>query len=335
MKICLIGDFIGNPDEGMKIVARHLSYELERIHDIMQVDIHHAFDLKIWLRLRRFRPEILHYISGPSPFSFVILRALMMSCEVPSNRQVSTVMSGTQPWLPLNTISFLRKIRPDLFIAQSSQSEEYFHRMGFNVRFLPNGVDVESFKPVNDHERKHIRLKYGIGVNDFLVLHVGPIRANRGLDTLKEVAGTKNCKVLVIGSTSSPCEKTMIERLSRSGCIVWREYLGAIHEVYQMADLYVFPVEDCLGTIEVPLSVLEAMSCNLPVITTAIGGLTRMFDEGEGLFLVKSRYDIIQLLKSLRRSDVKMNVQTRKKVLPFSWSNIAEALSSYYQELAC
>lgn len=334
MNICLIGNFSKNLDEGMKVVAQCLAQKLVKTHNVLKVNIYKAIRFDVWCKLKDFHPDILHYISGPSPLSFIILRALLVSCRVQSHHHINTVMSATQPWLPFNSVSFLRKLKPDLLLIQSDQSEAYFRRMDFCVKYLPNGVDVKKFKPTDDHLREKLRDKYGLRMNEFIVLHVGPVRANRGLDVLKHVAEIKDCRVLIVGSTSFPFEKTIFLDLAKSGCIIWRKYIRSIQEIYQLSDLYVFPVEDRLGGIEGPLSVLEAMSCNLPVITTKFGCLSRMFTEGDGLFFVYNRRQIPELVEDIRNYDVRrLGVHTRRKVLPYSWDNIARSLSGYYRQL--
>ena len=87
-------------------------------------------------------------------------------------------------------------------------------------------------------------------------------------------------------------------------------------------------VADC---IEMPLSVLEAMSCNLPVISTKFGALPRIFEEGDGLIFVDSEEDIIGAVKKVKNTDV--NIETREKVLPYAWGNVVRWLEGIYEEL--
>lgn len=333
MNVCLIGNFSETLDEGMKVIAQCLAQELVKYHHVLKVSMYKAFRFDVWRKLSKFHPDILHYVSGPSPFSFMILWALQVSCRVQSHHPINAVMSATQPWLPFNSISFLRKFKPNLLIVQSNRNEEYFRRMGFYVKYLPNGVDVKRFTPVKERQKEELRTKYGFGDNEFIILHVGPIRANRGLDVMKHVANVKDCRVLIVGSTSSPAKKSVFLDLVKSGCIVWRKYIKSIPEIYQLADLYVFPVEDQFGSIDVPLSVLEAMACNLPVITTRFGGFPRMFSEEDGFFFVKSRHELPQAVGEVRSHILGRRVDTRTKVMPYSWDNISRILSRYYQDL--
>jgi glycosyltransferase involved in cell wall biosynthesis len=333
MNICLIGDFSGNADEGMKLVAQCLARELAKTHRVLKLDIRKSISFNVFREMNHFRPDILHYVSGPSPFSFIILKALMLSRKIQSGHRVSTVMSATQPYLPLNTASLCRKLKPDLMLTQSDQHEKYFTNLGFLVKSLPNGVDLERFKPVEDDTKTCLRTKYRLDSNAFIVLHVGPIRANRGLDVMETIAQVPNCLVLLVGSTTSPLEHEMHADLVKSGCIVWRKYIQSIQEIYQLSDLYVFPVEDTLGSIDLPLSVLEAMACNLPVITTKFGGFPRLFVEGDGFSYVNDRHEIPGKARIIRDCVNQQNVRTRAKVTPYSWTSIAEILSQQYQEL--
>jgi len=95
----------------------------------------------------------------------------------------------------------------------------------------------------------------------------------------------------------------------------------------------VFPVEDALGCIDMPLSILEAMACNLPVITTRFGAFPRLFAEGDGFRYVENRHQIPQKTEAFIGGGLSPDVQTRMKVLPYSWYNISRTLSQNYHEL--
>ena len=80
-----------------------------------------------------------------------------------------------------------------------------------------------------------------------------------------------------------------------------------------------------------PLSVLESMSCNLPVITTKFGALPKVFEEGDGLFFVENEREIFMVLEKIKNTNMK--VKTREKVLPYSWENIGKRLEKIYSNL--
>ena len=80
-----------------------------------------------------------------------------------------------------------------------------------------------------------------------------------------------------------------------------------------------------------PLSVLEAMACNLPVVTTRFSGLVDEFDEGNGLRFIEPDEAILPVVEEMLRNQ--RNVGTRKMVQKYSWHSIAKKLEEYYQEI--
>jgi glycosyltransferase involved in cell wall biosynthesis len=333
VNVCIIGDFSGNSDEGMKLVAQNLANKLSETQNLFRLDIHKALSLSVLREIRRFRPDILHYVSGPSPISFILLRTLLVNSQLQSRKKIKTVMSATQPWLPFNSGSFLKYLKPDLLLSQSSQQKSYFETLGFNVKYLPNGVDLSRFKPVTDVKKQELRAKYGLSDRKHILLHVGSVRERRGLDVMKSIAKLKDWTVLIIGTTSSPLEKQFCSELVDEGCLVWREYIPEIHEIYQLSDVYAFPVENELGCIELPLSVLEAMACNLLVMTTKYGGFPELFTEGEGFYFVNNRNEMPEKLKTIFNEKTSAAIQTRKKVSSLSWETITKNLAEFYCDL--
>jgi len=73
--------------------------------------------------------------------------------------------------------------------------------------------------------------------------------------------------------------------LKKYGFRIIDEYVPNIEEIYNLADCYVFPTFKRHNCIDMPLSVMEAMACNIPVISTKFGGLPKIFKEGNGLIL--------------------------------------------------
>jgi glycosyltransferase involved in cell wall biosynthesis len=103
-----------------------------------------------------------------------------------------------------------------------------------------------------------------------------------------------------------------------------------VEEFYQLADCYVFPLE--IGSsLSMPLSVLEAMASNLPVVSVRFEGLASAFDEGKGLMFVDRPEDIVHRVHMLM--DAQQIALTREQVTPYSWEAVADKLLGYYQEL--
>lgn len=325
MKVCLVGEFSGNLDEGMRIAAFYFARELFKNHDVLPLDARALFSKNFWKRLKKFEPQVIHYIPGPSLRSFMLVKLLSLCCG-----RAKTAMSAMHTDLSAFSRVFVPLLKPDLILTVSSEDEEMFKGLGFKTRFLPSGVDTEKFVPVAEETRNSLRRKYGLDTEVFIILHVGSIKESRKLQTLREMQGDEN-QVLIIGSTSTRVEQEIKGELENKHCLVWTDYFKQIEEIYALADCYVFPGVERTASIALPLSVLEAMACNLPVITARFGALPEVFSEGDGLIFADGEEDFIEGLKKVKAG---LEVKTRKKVLPYSWGKVIARLEEIYSSIA-
>lgn len=324
MKICLIGEYSEILDEGMKNVTSYLYKELSKKHSVLPLDV-----TKItldWLKkIREFDPKIIHYTHGPSIISLIAMRILA------SRSSAETVISATQPRFSFFSRRFIPLFKPNLMLTQSYDTDEMFKGLGCRTQFLPNGIDIDRFVPVSKTIKERLRGRYEVGEDKWVILHVGSIRKRRNIQIFSKIQEIEGVQVIIVGTTSMPVEQEVYKSLKESGCMVWRSYFKNVEEVYQLSDCYIFPATSVLSSIEFPLSVLESMACNLPVISSKFGALARIFEEDDGLVFVDNEEDIIEAVERIKDSDIK--AKNREKVLHYSWKNIAEKLEEVYENL--
>jgi len=326
MKICMVGDFSENFDEGLKNIANSMSNTFPEQYEIIKLNIKKVFHHEFWIEFRKSCPDIIHYIPGPTIFSFLVVKIL----KVISKTNPKIIMSAPQPRIPSFFNKLLSVLKPDLILVQSLESEKRFKNMGWSVDYLPNGVNTNKFFNVSYDIKKKLRKKYAIDENKFVVLHVGHIMNRRNIRFLNKIQKAGN-QVIVVASEYLKFDAELYKNLVNNGCIVFKGYFENIEEFYQLSDCYVFPVKPDL-TIETPLSVLEAMSCNILVITSKFRGLTRMFEPGDGLIFVDDEDEIIKKIEMVKKNYFS-DVKTREKVLPFSWENINSRLIQIYEKV--
>lgn len=328
MRVCLVGRFENQSDEGFKNVFNQIYKRLKSHCDIYPVNISNSIN-KV-REIRAFGPDIIHQIAGPSPLAFPMLKFLVDVCK---DKPISVMSALHSAHVNNSTyrmsVKYSAKIfSPDIMLAQSENSRAVF-RNDIKVYFLPNGVDVDKFKPVSDSKKLDLRNKYGIDKDSFVVLHIGHLIRVRNLEILSKIQGN-GCQVLIIGSPHAKADKNVVKTLTSRGCIIWQKYFENIEEIYQLADCYVFPVKKG-HTLLMPLSVLEAMACNLPVISVNFNGLTHFFEPSDGLFLVQNDSDILRIVKEIKKGEIK--VKTREKVLQYSWETVVCKLWRIYNEV--
>ncbi|GAI57606.1 unnamed protein product, partial [marine sediment metagenome] len=59
MRICLVGEYSGNLDEGMRNTAFYLARELSQNNDVLNVDLKlkNLASTEIWGKVRKFKPQ--------------------------------------------------------------------------------------------------------------------------------------------------------------------------------------------------------------------------------------------------------------------------------------
>jgi len=249
-------------------------------------------------------------------------------------RQTKAVISVTHPQYlrPEAVISFFK---PNLALVQAQDMEDLFRRLNIKTKYYPNGIDVEKFKPFDKTIKIELRKSYNIDIKKFVLLHVGNILPGRNLDFLRELSKDADIQIVIVASTTIKKHRKVYNKLTKSNIKVIDYYVKNIEEIYNLADAYIFPVMTRPFAIDMPLSVMEAMACNLPVISTRFAGLPAFFSEGDGLIYVNNEKEIIEgiyLIKEEVMSDT-LEVRTREKVLPYSWDKLIKQLELIYSEL--
>lgn len=326
MKICLLGNSTGNIDEGMKNITYNISKRLSLKNDVLVLNPLEVLSFSFWKKIGNFNPQVIHYIPGPSIRSFILMKILSLK-----HRNAKSLMSAPLPKLSSSSYYLLPLFKPDLILVQSEKYDQIFRSKNLNTLFFPlSGIDPDVFVPVPKDQKWNLKDKYGICRDDFVVLHVGHIKKGRNIQVLQSIQERKGYQVVIVGSTSTNVEIELCESLREIGCIILTEYLKNISEIYGLSDCYVFPVVDDLNCIEIPLSVMEAMSCNLPVVTTKFGALPRLFKEGDGFFFIENEYEILPILEILKKDN--QHISTRKKALNYSWEMISKKIEVMYEK---
>jgi len=191
---------------------------------------------------------------------------------------VITTLHGTDITLVGNNSSFKPVIefsinKSDGVTAVSEnlkqQTHEYFN-IKKNIKVIPNFIDFERFKRSNkEHFRKAIAMD-----NERILIHVSNFRkVKRVEDVISVFAKFKEkiaSKLLLIGDGP---ERWNAETYSRSlGLGEHIRFLGkqdAVEELMAVADIFLLTSEkEAFG-----LAALEAMACEVPVISTNAGGI--------------------------------------------------------------
>ncbi len=315
----------------------HLAHELAKKHEVLtltafapsipdlaieSVPTNRLFlSAQLAAHLGRFKPELIIYVPTACATLFSFLRTRMLKLY---GRGAPVVM------VALQTRSYGRlaralmpMLKPDLVLAQSEPTRASLAALGCAARVLPPAIDLDRFKPVPAQRRAETRRKYEIAPEAYVALHVGHLKRKRNVQVLARLQERLGVQAVVVGSSSTPHDEGLVTELARAGVRVITQFVANIAEIYQMADCYVFPVKEETGAIDLPLSVLEAMACDLPIVTTRFGGLPTAFKDAPGLHYADSDEEMIAAVATCRQTG---RGGTRALVEPYAWPQAVEQM---------
>lgn len=332
MRIALIGDFSQDLDEGYKNVSHYLADALDKHHEIVRLNSKHVYSYSFWRSLLKDSPDVIHLLSQPTRRGLLFI-AVFATILPKSYRVLSALRS--EAYFKKKTASFasraaIRFARIDLLFVQDATSRNKFIRLGAKrVEILRNGVDIERFVPATSYAKPRLRKSYGLVRGKLTVLHVGHLRRERNLFSLKPLI-EEGFQVVVLGSLYMSIDKELIAALERIGLKLIKGYHRSVEELYKLSDCYVFPVLPG-NSLSMPLSILEAMACDLPVVTTRFNAIQEAFGEGKGIYFVDSMEEITpRVMQALAEREA---YSTRSLVEEYSWNAVTNRLAAYYEEI--
>lgn len=185
----------------------------------------------------------------------------------------------------------------DRIIAVSNAVKEHAISLGAppdNVIVVPNGVDLDEFKPREKSRDNPDGVKR--------VVFVGRLIFNKGAQYLVEAAPMilarhPNTEFIIVGD--GPMKIDLKKQAEELGVYHAFKFLGtvpSVQEILKECDVFVRPSL----TEGMPLTVLEAMACSLPIIATRVAGTPEILINNETGILVDAK-DPKQLAKSVLR----------------------------------
>lgn len=189
--------------------------------------------------------------------------------------------------------------RATCVIAISQDIEErlaQFDPPPARITRIPNAVDLSKFTPVGEEEKERLRRQLHYPRGRTIVLYVGRLSRAKGVITLVEgwpelMRKYPRAHLVMVGSghgSWDDCEaeiRDYIRAQELETDITMAGHSNAVHEHLQAADLFVSP-SDYEGF---SLTLVEALGCALPVVTTAVGAAPEFIRTGINGFLCAPR----------------------------------------------
>lgn len=272
-----------------------------------------------WLLWRKKEPVL--YIPAVAKAHTMATRVFVLSLFARRGLCVIQVMQYQTGKIP----RLLLKLSRARLIMFSSDSWRYYDTMlNGQADYLRTGVDTEKFHPVSEEKKQELRAKYSISQEKKIVLHVGHMRTGRNIEKLALLSAPLHGLVVSSSYAAETQDNALRQRLSENSNItVIDTYLSNIEEIYQLADVYLFPVVKSHSCIDTPLSALEAAACNLPVVATPYGELKELIGK-DGFYEICSFEP--DYLNQLLWKALEEKKCPRENVLSYDWDRAVEKL---------
>lgn len=226
-------------------------------------------------------------------------------------------------------------------IALTQTEAEQYRSMGVSedkIEIVPNAIDLAEFESLPP--KREFRKKWGINVNQKIILFLGRIHKIKGLGLLVEtfsdiVKEFEDVNLVIAGPDDGylPTLEGLIKELGIKRKVLFTGLLCSRDklEAYVDADVYVLP--SIYETF--PNAVLEACVCGTPVIVTDRCGIADVIADRVGLVVPYDKDQLFEAILHLLTNDkMRREFGERGSSLvrgQFAWSKIVEQMENIYQ----
>jgi len=213
------------------------------------------------------------------------------------------------------------------------------------ITVIPNGVDIEAFRPKLQYEKEGEEIREKLGADDQkIVMYSGY------MDTLNGITDLVQCLPEMINKRQDVCflfvgygpEKDRIVSLSQKHPRNVKFLSPVPHDkmpvYYQMCDLFLIPRPSTISTETIaPLKLLEAMAMEKPVLASNVGGIAEVIrhEKNGYLFEKGDMGSLKQVLVQIVDNDNSQVCRNAREtvVKKYMWENSAAILQEVYQSL--
>jgi glycosyltransferase involved in cell wall biosynthesis len=172
---------------------------------------------------------------------------------------------------------------------------------------IPNGVDTSRFVPADSSAKEALRRELGLQDASGVVVYTGRLVSYKGLPILLRVWPAilreyPTARLLLVGGGGldiHDCEQDLKDCVRAKGLehsVVFTGNVPNVPDYLRAADVFAFPTEnEAFGS-----SLVEAMCCGLAVVTTPVGAISTIVEDGQnGLVIQPGAAD--ELERALKR----------------------------------
>lgn len=313
--IHIISTVNGQVNEGMRNVATHIAKAFEKDHEVRYSGLKSVGSI-----IKNSRAcDVTMIFARANKLVYWLSRIVTMFSK---NLWIVCVQ---KPDADFTALVQKHPLKANYLTIVEKDLDEIVLRSGRRKELFGVGIKADKFSPVDRERQAELKTKYGFSPDRPLVIHVGHCSAGRGLEDFATITDADR---MVVASGMFENAET-VKTLEEAGVKIHKGYLEHVEEMYQMADVYLFPTHSTEFVISIPLSVMEALSCGVPVIGYKdFENLKSIPAENGAVTLIKSKDELNAAVVSIAERKRNRSYLTAPK----TWEQVAEDVLSIIQK---
>lgn len=237
-----------------------------------------------------------------------------------------------------------RLLAHDTDVLITINREDYQRAKKFDadkVCYVPGvGIDLMKFRATDAmrHDcRSRVSDELGIPKDATILLSVGEVNKNKNhhsvINALERLHNRNIYYVICGRGPLSDAHQALAKQLGVNDQVVLTGYCNDVADFYMAADVFVFPsLREGL-----PVAVMEAMACGLPVICSPIRGNVDLVEDGKSGLLVdptpEKLSDAIEKLCSDSQLRHQLGMAAQERSRRFDLNSVKEEIRLLYEEV--
>jgi glycosyltransferase involved in cell wall biosynthesis len=272
----------------------------------------------------------VHYCHAAAPAALRRERARRQSRVYVANAELSAALSRlAERWCYRPG-----RVRALIGVSPRVSDEVRSHFPGTAVETIPNGVDLDRFRP--DHaERKRARSELGVADDALIALFVGGDWQRKGLPAaIEALERVPDWRLFVVGAGERERMHERARELGVAERVRFYEPTIVIDDFYKLADAFVLPTRyETFSLVS-----YEAAASGLPLVATAVGGIEDILSDGESGFVVdgtpRSIASALERLGASPELRASLGREAERRARAYSWDAAVERYAGLYRRLS-
>lgn len=212
----------------------------------------------------------------------------------------------------------------DVITVGSKEGQEFYSNLGFNVKYIPNAISMDSLPSGTDRRYEK------------QIIYVGRLSKEKGAHLLPEIAKNlpKEIHLMVVGAGPELDEITKNSSGLTNIHLFGYQPKDKVIPLMRGSDVLIQPsfAEGISSTL------LEAMTCKVPIVATSVGGNKEILTNGQTGILVEVGLidqmvsSVVELLNNKEKSG-RLTHNAFVEVRKYDWNSVGPEYISLYTSL--